>query len=151
MLRLHPPVPVNSRTAVRDTILPVGGGPDGQAPVLVLKGTMVGYSVYAMHRQPALYGMDAEIFRPERWSEDMPLRQDPVNAAWGYLPFNNGPRVCLGMDFGLTEAGYAIVRLLQTFPRMRRPEKDAWKVIGKERQTVALVLSITDGCNVEVG
>jgi hypothetical protein len=49
-----------------------------------------------MHRRADLYGMDAEIFRPERWNEDMPLFHDPTNAKWGYLPFNGGPRVCLG-------------------------------------------------------
>jgi cytochrome P450 len=49
-----------------------------------------------MHRRADLYGMDAEIFRPERWDEDMPIKNDPVSMKWGYLPFNGGPRVCLG-------------------------------------------------------
>ena len=56
----------------------------------------VAYSVYAMHRRPDLYGMDAELFRPERWDEDMPMRHDKTHAAWDYLPFNGGPRICLG-------------------------------------------------------
>jgi cytochrome P450 len=97
-LRLYPPVPVNSRTATRTTILPVGGGNDFQSPVLVSKGTVVAYSVYSMHRRPDLYGMDAEIFRPERWDERMPLHDSQVNAKWGYLPFNGGPRICLGSE-----------------------------------------------------
>lgn len=50
-----------------------------------------------MHRRKDLYGHDAEDFRPERWEDkDLPLYQDSVNATWGYLPFNGGPRVCLG-------------------------------------------------------
>jgi cytochrome P450 len=49
-----------------------------------------------MHRRPDLYGMDAELFRPERWNEELPMHQDPTNAKWGYLPFNGGPRICLG-------------------------------------------------------
>ena len=65
-----------------------------------------------MHRRPDLYGMDAELFRPERWDEKMPLHDDPVNSKWGFLPFNGGPRTCLGLDFGLTEAAYTIVRLI---------------------------------------
>lgn len=95
-LRLYPSVPVNTRTAKRTTTLPTGGGPDRTAPVLIPKGAMVAYSVYAMHRRPDLYGMDAELFRPERWDEDMPMHRDKINAAWGYLPFNGGPRTCLG-------------------------------------------------------
>jgi len=95
-LRLYPSVPVNDRKANQTTFLPTGGGPDQTAPVLIPKGATVAYSVYAMHRRPDLYGMDAELFRPERWDEDMPMRCDKTTAAWGYLPFNGGPRICLG-------------------------------------------------------
>lgn len=98
-LRLYPSVPVNTRTTLRTTILPTGGGPDRKAPVLVPKGTAVAYSVYTMHRCPDLYGMDAELFCPERWDEDMPLYYDETNAKWGYLPFNGGQRICLGSKF----------------------------------------------------
>ena len=95
-LRLYPSVPINTRTATRTALLPTGGGPDRTAPVLVPKGSTVAWSVYAMHRRPDLYGLDAELFRPERWDEDMPMRRDKTNATWGYLPFNGGPRTCLG-------------------------------------------------------
>ena len=96
VLRLYPSVPVNTRTALKTTVLPTGGGPDRRSPVLIPKGTAVAYSVYTMHRRPDLYGMDAALFRPERWDEDMPLNQNETDAKWGYLPFNGGPRVCLG-------------------------------------------------------
>ena len=95
-LRLYPSVPVNDRKANKTTLLPTGGGPDRTAPVLIPKGATVAYSIYAMHRGPDLYGMDAELFRPERWDEDMPIHSDKTAAAWGYLPFNGGPRSCLG-------------------------------------------------------
>jgi cytochrome P450 len=65
-LRLYPSVPVNTRTAIRTTVLPTGGGPNRTAPVLIPKGSAVAFSAYAMHRRPDLYGMDAEMFRPER-------------------------------------------------------------------------------------
>ncbi|KAL8707081.1 MAG: hypothetical protein Q9220_007821 [cf. Caloplaca sp. 1 TL-2023] len=99
-LRLYPSVPVNMRTAIRDTILPTGGGPDRKSRIFVNKGENVAYSVYSMHRRPDLYGMDAELFRPERWDleEDLPMHHNPINAKWGYLPFNGGPRVCLGSE-----------------------------------------------------
>jgi cytochrome P450 len=45
--------------------------------------------------------MDAELFRPERWNEELPMHQNPTNAKWGYLPFNGGPRICLGCKFKL--------------------------------------------------
>lgn len=94
VLRLYPSVPINSRLAVRTTTLPTGGGPDGKSPVLVRKGEAVGYCPYAMHRRQDVFGADAATFRPERW-----LEQDgrlTTTAGFGYLPFNAGPRLCLG-------------------------------------------------------
>jgi len=96
VLRLYPSVPVNTRTAIKTTVLPTGGGPDRKSPVLIPKGSAVAHSVYSMHRRPDLYGMDVEIFRLERWDEDMPMYDNLTNAKWGYLLFNGGLRICLG-------------------------------------------------------
>jgi cytochrome P450 len=49
-LRLNPPVPMNNREAIHDTVLPRGGGPDGTSPILVPAGSMVGWHCYSMHR-----------------------------------------------------------------------------------------------------
>lgn len=85
-LRLHPIVPLNSRQAVRDTVLPVGGGADGSAPVFVAKGEMVVWSLWSMHRRTDIFGADAEEFRPERWTEGS------LRPGWGYLPCKFTPR-----------------------------------------------------------
>jgi cytochrome P450 len=106
-LRLYPVVPIDSRRSLKDTTLPVGGGPDGTGRVYVKKGTEVAYSVYIMHRRKDLWGADADEFKPERWNGR--------KSGWEYLPFNGGPRICIGQQFALTEAGYAIVRLVQRF------------------------------------
>jgi cytochrome P450 len=66
-LRLRPVVPANTREAVRDTILPLGGGKDGQSPMFVKKGTHIYYSVYAMHRREEFFGTETEEYKPERW------------------------------------------------------------------------------------
>lgn len=111
VLRLYPAVPVNFRDAIKDTTLPTGGGPDGTAPIFVPKGTTVAYTVYCTHRIPEIFGEDSEEFKPERW-ESQP------KYGWAYLPFNGGPRICLGQQFALTEASYVIVRLIQMFPNL---------------------------------
>lgn len=108
VLRLYPSVPVNFRVAQKDTTLPTGGGKNGDKPVYVGKGTTVAYSVYCTHRLEQYYGKDALEFRPERWADNNKL-------GWAYVPFNGGPRICLGQQFALTEASYVIVRLLQMF------------------------------------
>lgn len=91
VLRLYPSVPVNSRTALCTTTLPRGGGEDGLSPILIRRGMAVGYCPYLMHRRTDLYGEDAHLFRPERWEDGLERR-----VGWGYVPFNGGPRVCLG-------------------------------------------------------
>lgn len=106
-LRLHSIVAFNSRMAVRDTTLPTGGGPDGTMPVFVPAGTEVNFSTHVMHRRTDLWGEDADQFVPERW--------ESIRPGWSYAPFNGGPRICIGQQFALTEAGYVIVRMLQRY------------------------------------
>ncbi|KAI9710442.1 MAG: hypothetical protein M1812_007410 [Candelaria pacifica] len=150
-LRLYPSVPVNTRVALRTTTLPTGGGPDRKSPVLIRRGEAVAYSVYSLHRKKELYGADPEDFRPERWEEsDLPLFRNETTANWGYLPFNGGPRVCLGQDFALVEASYAIVQILQTFPTIKMPPDQGFERTGSERQKMTLVMAITDGCVVQL-
>ncbi|KAF5876023.1 putative cytochrome p450 family protein [Botrytis fragariae] len=48
-LRLYPLVPMNSRVAIRDTVLPVGGGSDGKKPIVVRRGERVTYKQYALN------------------------------------------------------------------------------------------------------
>ena len=71
-LRLYPVVPGNGRTAVVDTVLPVGGGEDGKSPMFIAKGQTVQWSLFAMHRRKELYGEDALDFKPERWETIRP-------------------------------------------------------------------------------
>ncbi|KAF2848226.1 cytochrome P-450 [Plenodomus tracheiphilus IPT5] len=107
-LRLHSVVPFNSRCAARDTTLPTGGGSDGTKPVFVPKGTEVNFSTHVLHRRKDLWGEDADDFVPERW-EKRP------GTTWQYVPFNGGPRICIGQQFALTEAGYVLVRMAQRY------------------------------------
>jgi len=106
VLRLYPSVPVNSRGCVETTILPMGGGPEGTSPILVKKGQAVGYCVYIMHRRKDLYGRDADVFRPERWDPNEDNEVNLKNIGWGYLPFNGGPRVCLGRKYFISSLPY---------------------------------------------
>ncbi|MCJ1283495.1 hypothetical protein MMC26_002825 [Xylographa opegraphella] len=144
VLRLYPSVPINSRTALKATTLPMGGGPDGSSPVLVRKGEAVGYSVYVLHRRKDIYGEDAELFRPSRWDPDNKEGPSLEKVGWNYLPFNRGPRVCPGQEFALLEASYTVIRLLQTFRGIQLADNTP----AREKQTVTLVVANADGCKV---
>lgn len=54
------------------------------------------------------------------------------------------------MDFALTEAAYTIVRLIQSFPTIKLPKGEVPELIGAEEQVMTLVISIKEGCKVEI-
>ncbi|KAJ5113103.1 N-alkane-inducible cytochrome P450 [Penicillium angulare] len=137
-LRLFPPVPINARYALKDTTLPRGGGPDGLSPMFVPKGARMFYSVWALHRLPETWGNDADTFRPERWLDE----KNPLRPGWGYLPFNGGPRLCLGQQSALVETSYLIVRMLQTFERIEPRDPLPWK------EHLAVTMSCQSGCKI---
>ncbi|KAI1750385.1 cytochrome P450 52E2 [Xylaria castorea] len=135
-LRLNPPVATNTREAVRDTVLPRGGGPDGKSPVFVKKGTSVRYVPWVMHRRTDIFGKDADEFRPERWGD--------LRVTFEYLPFNAGPRICIGQQFALTQMALITLRLLQAFKTIeRRDDRPPIQKLG-------INLSMLYGCQVSV-
>lgn len=137
-LRLYPAVPLNFRFATKNTTLPKGGGPDGEDPVFIPKKGIIMYNVGALHRDPIHYGKDADVYRPERWSEP-----STRSLGWAYLPFNGGPRICLGQQFALTEASYVVVRLLQNFHNLESFDEEY-----PPKKANHLTLSLKDGCNI---
>ncbi|RAL15235.1 cytochrome P450 [Aspergillus homomorphus CBS 101889] len=131
-LRLFPPVPINARVALHDTIIPTGGGPDGRSPIYIKRHQPVGYSVWTVHRRTDIWGPDAEVFRPERWA-------DRKQAAWEFLPFNGGPRACLGQQFAVTQASHLIFRLVQQFDCIESAKSGAdYETNPPMRQTLTM-------------
>ena len=61
-----------------------------------------------MQRSREIFGATVDDFNPERWETWFP-------APWTYIPFNGGPRICLGQNFALTEIAYATARMCQNF------------------------------------
>ncbi|GJN69283.1 hypothetical protein PLIIFM63780_000528 [Purpureocillium lilacinum] len=135
-LRLWAPVVTNMRTANRDTVLPRGGGPDGQAPLFVPKGTSCRFVLYSLHRRKDVYGDDAEEFRPERW--------DNLRMSWEYVPFSGGPRICIGQQFALTMMSYLTARFFQVFESIEAAD-DAPMV-----QQASTTISLVNGCWVKL-
>ncbi|KAK9461336.1 cytochrome P450, partial [Lipomyces oligophaga] len=111
-LRLYPPIPVILRVANKPTTLPVGGGPDGESPILILKGQEVYFSLSSLQRSTDIFGGDAGDFKPERWIDS----KNP-NFPWTkeFRPFISGPRDCFGESFARFQTAYIIVKLLQEY------------------------------------
>ncbi|KAI0374100.1 cytochrome P450 [Pilatotrama ljubarskyi] len=109
-LRLYPPVPLNIRCAVKDTFLP--SKVPGEKPIFVPKGMRCLYSVFLMHRRKDLWGPDALKFDPDRFLDERVQKYLTPNP-FIFVPFNAGPRICLGQQFAYNEVSFMLVRLLQ--------------------------------------
>lgn len=98
-MRLYPPAPVVTRTALQDFRLG-----DHDIPA----GTVLYVPIYAVHRHTTLWD------QPERFD---PSRFDPEKTRarhrYAYMPFGAGPRVCIGNAFAMMEAVAILAVLLQ--------------------------------------
>ncbi|MGW2632709.1 cytochrome P450 [Streptomyces chattanoogensis] len=70
-------------------------------------GAEVAFSLYALHRDPALYP-EPDRFDPDRWK---PERQSDL-PRHAYVPFGSGNRKCIGDAFSWTEATITLATLL---------------------------------------
>ena len=95
-LRLYPPAGIISRTAQKhDTLCGRGVRP----------GDTVMIPIYALHRNHLLW-QDADAFRPDRFADRKAIER------YAYLPFGDGPRICIGASFALQEAVIILATLL---------------------------------------
>ena len=113
-IRLHPAASRIGRVALRDTVLPRGGGRDGLAPLFVPKHRVLEMDLYTIQRDRSVWGPDADEFRPDRWTEGRPLWE----TKWQYEPFLGGIRMCPAQNQVLTQVGYLLVRFAQEFERI---------------------------------
>lgn len=82
---MYPPVPQITRKCDKDYPVP---GTD----VVIEKGTPVFIPVYGLHHDPEYYP-NPEKFDPERFSAENKKQILPFT----YMPFGEGPRLCIGM------------------------------------------------------
>ena len=102
-LRLWPTAPAFGVKPIEDTVLA------GRYP-LTTKDTVLVLEPM-LHRDPAVWGDDAESFRPERFAQEEAEKLPPN--AW--KPFGNGMRACIGRSFAMQEAQLVLAMLLQRF------------------------------------
>ncbi|XP_031353129.1 probable cytochrome P450 6a13 isoform X2 [Photinus pyralis] len=113
-LRKYPPGTLNTRVCVSDYVEPVSG-------VTIEKGTKVLIPVWGLHMDPE-YFPDPERFDPERFSEDNKHNVAPFT----YMPFGEGPRICIGMRFGMIQTKVGLTCLLKNYsftvsPKVQTP------------------------------
>ena len=101
-LRLYPPAWMVDRVALAD---------DEYQGLGIPKGTLFSIYLYALHHDPKSWAAP-EAFRPGRFA---PAAADATRHPFAYAPFGGGPRLCIGMQFALTEMQLVVLELLRQF------------------------------------
>lgn len=90
-LRLYPPGLHIQRLCAKDYALPPPY--PGGKPYTIKEGMTVVVSIYGLQMDPD-YFPEPEKFDPERFNEENKRKI----VKYSYLPFGEGPRVCLGIN-----------------------------------------------------
>ncbi|EIN05330.1 cytochrome P450 [Punctularia strigosozonata HHB-11173 SS5] len=122
-LRLFPPLPFVFRTAISDGVVPLMfpiRGTDGEEirEVHVRDNQNVIIGIGAINRSKALWGPDADEWRPERWLNPLPdaLVHAKIPAVYSHLmTFLGGGRSCIGFKLAQFEMKIVLSVLLEAF------------------------------------
>ncbi|KAK5638813.1 hypothetical protein RI129_013108 [Pyrocoelia pectoralis] len=102
-LRKYPPLPFLNRVCLTDYKIPGSN-------LMLEKGTPIIIPVYGLQHDPA-YFPEPDKFDPERFSEENKTKIKPFS----YMPFGEGPRLCIGLRFGLMQTGIGLASLFRKF------------------------------------
>lgn len=99
-MRLYPPAWITDRVNVEE---------DKMGTYYLKKGTIVGASIYEIHRNKK-YWEHPEQFVPKRFLEENRKEILPF-----YMPFGAGPRLCIGNNFAMYEMVLAVKAIIEKF------------------------------------
>ncbi|GAB1525648.1 hypothetical protein RhiTH_008811 [Rhizoctonia solani] len=120
VLRVHAVVPLTSREADCDTVIPVGESyidihGNIQHGIRVQKGDSISIPILAMNRAKDVWGEDAVDFKPERW-DNLPDGVKDMPGVWSHLmTFIHGPNACIGYRFAVIEVKALLYSLVRAF------------------------------------
>ncbi|KAK6193521.1 hypothetical protein LQW54_012388 [Pestalotiopsis sp. IQ-011] len=105
-LRIHP-----ATALPLERVVPEGGATISGR--FFPEGTIVAINPWVEHRNTALFGADAEEFRPERWLTQDTDKLAVMNRHW--MPFGLGSRTCIGRHIAMLEISKLVPRLVRDF------------------------------------
>jgi cytochrome P450 len=97
----------------------------------VAEGTIIEMDLYAMQRNPQIYGADSEEFKPSRWAPGRPLWE----AKRQYSPFIGGIRICPAQQMVLAQLTYLLVRIAQEFKEVHNKDP-VYRYVEEIKMTV---------------
>ncbi|KIL62637.1 hypothetical protein M378DRAFT_108174 [Amanita muscaria Koide BX008] len=138
-LRFYPPLDEIAREAGEDDIIPLSrplelASGETVNAISVPKGTIVVSPITFTNLCEEFWGPDSRKFIPERWLDGNPCRCQDLLGHRHLYTFSDGPRMCLGRVFALTEIKAVLSVLIRnfTFELLNGPETK----IGVHRSSI---------------
>ncbi|XP_077301129.1 cytochrome P450 6a2-like [Arctopsyche grandis] len=102
-LRMCPTFSILFRVCAKDYKIP-------NSNVVIEKGTRIIFPIFGIHRDPAIHA-DPNNFNPERYLPQNKINMHPFSS----LPFGEGPRICIGIRFGMMQARLGIIKSISKY------------------------------------
>lgn len=118
--RIHPP-----SGFVMERVVPAEGAQIGG--YTVPGNVIVGCTPWTVHRDKATFGIDADVYRPERWIDAS--EEQSRNMKQSMLHFGSGPHTCMGRHISVIEVYKLGVSMLKNY-NVRLPSVPFFLLIG---------------------
>ncbi|KAJ3641253.1 hypothetical protein Zmor_027767 [Zophobas morio] len=105
-LRIHPPMFSLQKICTEDFNYGLRNGKQ----VTIEKGTPIILPVYGLHHDPKYYE-DPKVFKPERFVGENKEKL----TKYTFIPFGEGPRICLGKRFGVLQIKVGIAYVILNY------------------------------------
>ncbi|KAF7297469.1 Cytochrome P450 [Mycena indigotica] len=134
ILRFYPGVAISERIALRNTTIPIPDSasqiPNTTRPLNIKRGEAVFIATSSYHRNVAVWGDDADQFKPARWMDvDHAARPLMYGPYANLSTFLTGPRTCLGWRFLLLELHTLLAAVVRNF-ELRLPDGESRDAVG---------------------
>jgi cytochrome P450 len=108
-LRMYPPATMLGKQCTEEIQITY----NKEKTLLIEKDMSVVIPLYSIHRDPEYYP-NPDTFKPERFdAQNGGVKYFKDKGV--YLPFGDGPRICLGMKFAFAQSKAAIVEIVEKF------------------------------------
>ncbi|KAI0644553.1 PAH-inducible cytochrome P450 monooxygenase PC-PAH 4 [Trametes meyenii] len=119
-LRMHPSAALLPRVATKDDVIPltypiVAATGEIISEILVSKGHVIIASFAAYQRLPEVWGEDADLWNPDRFSRMDVGKQTNVGVFANLMSFSAGTNACIGWRFSVIEQQAFVAELVDTF------------------------------------
>ena len=130
-LRLYPPAAFISREALEEFEM---------GNIIVPKGVCIWTLIPTLHRDPEIWGPDANEFKPQRFANGV---SSACKVPQAYIPFGLGARLCIGKNFAMVQLKLLLCIIISKFNFTLSPNykhSPAYRMIVEPKHGVHILI-----------